>query len=91
MTAQKTGNKIFVKRDYDFDLNCFTLTYTIKVYDVYEVEYKDDRGSYYKTERITVDEFIMTDKTIEQDYNGILSDMWKDIEESYHITNRKYA
>ena len=85
MEAVKTGNKIFVKRDYDFDLNGFTLTYTIKVYDVYEVEYKDDRGSYYKIEHTTVDEFIMTDKDIEIDYNGIMSDMWKDIRIEYNI------
>ena len=85
MEVVKTGNKIFVKRDYDFDLNCFTLTYTIEVYDMYEVEYKDDRGSYYKTEHVTVDEFTMTDEDIDRDYNGIMSDMWKDIRTEYNI------
>lgn len=85
MEAVKTGNKIFVKRDYSFELNGFTLTYSIKVYDIFEVEYKDERGAYYKTEYKTVDEFSVSHKDIEEDYNGILSDMWKDIKEEYNI------
>lgn len=52
---------------------------------MYEVEYKDDRGSYYKTEHITVDEFTMTDEDIDRDYNGIMSDMWNDIRTEYNI------
>ncbi|OFR41656.1 hypothetical protein HMPREF2887_05590 [Streptococcus sp. HMSC071H03] len=91
MKAQKTGNKIFVKRDYSFELNGFLLSYNIKIYDLYDVEYEDERGKYWNTETITIDEFVITDKDIEQEYSGILSDMWKELEETYNITNRKYA
>ena len=79
--------KEFIKRDYDFELNGFTLTYTIKIYDIFDVE---DAGGFWSVKSELVDHFQITDKEIEENYNGNLSLMWKEIEETYNITNKRY-
>ncbi|GEB11601.1 hypothetical protein SEQ01_17920 [Streptococcus equinus] len=79
--------KEFIKRDYDFDLNDFTLTYTIKIYDLYNIQ---DKDGFWSVKSETVDIFQITDKEIEEDYNGIPSRMWRELEEEYNITKKRY-
>lgn len=79
--------KEFIKRDYDFELNGFTLTYTIKIYDIFDME---DADGFWSVKSELVDHFQITDKEIEENYNGNLSLMWKEIEETYNITNKRY-
>lgn len=79
--------KEFIRRDYDFELNGFSLTYTIKIYDIFNVE---DADGFWSVKSELVDNFQITDKEIEEDYNGNISLMWKEIEETYNITNKRY-
>lgn len=88
---KKTGNKELIKRDYDYTVDGFKLTYNIRVFDVYEVEYEDEYGTFWQREEVVIDRFTMTDKEIEKDYNGIYSAMWRELEEEYNITKAMTA
>lgn len=79
--------KIFIKRYYDVEVDGFTLITTIRIWDMFDV----DQGGYYKLEEELVDEFDMSIADIKKDYAGIRCDMFRDIEEEYNITERRYA
>lgn len=79
--------KIFIKRYYDVEVDSFTLITTIRIWDMFDV----DQGGYYKLEEELVDEFDMSIADIKKDYAGIRCDMFRDIEEEYNITERRYA
>lgn len=79
--------KIFIKRYYDVEVDSFTLVTTIRIWDMFDV----DQGGYYKLEEELVDEFDMSIADIKKDYAGIRCDMFRDIEEEYNITERRYA
>ena len=79
--------KIFIKRYYDVEVDSFTLVTTIRIWDMFDV----DQGGYYKPEEELVDEFDMSIADIKKDYAGIRCDMFRDIEEEYNITERRYA
>lgn len=79
--------KIFIKRYYDVEVDGFTLVTTIRIWDMFDV----DQGGYYKLEEELVDEFDMSIADIKKDYAGIRCDMFRDIEEEYNITERRYA
>ena len=79
--------KIFIKHYYDVEVDGFTLVTTIRIWDMFDV----DQGGYYKLEEELVDEFDMSIADIKKDYAGIRCDMFRDIEEEYNITERRYA
>lgn len=79
--------KIFIKRYYDVEVDGFTLITTIRIWDQFDV----DQGGYYKLEEELVDEFDMSIADIKKDYAGIRCDMFRDIEEEYNITERRYT
>ena len=79
--------KIFIKRYYDVEVDGFTLVTTISIWDQFDV----DKGGYYELEEELVDKFDMSIADIKKDYSGIRSDMFRDIEEEYNITERRYA
>lgn len=79
--------KIFIKRYYDVEVDGFTLITTIRIWDMFDV----DQGGYYKLEEELVDEFDMSIADIKKDYAGIRCDMFRDIEEEYNITERRYT
>lgn len=79
--------KIFIKRYYDVEVDGFALVTTIRIWDMFDV----DQGGYYKLEEELVDEFDMSIADIKKDYAGIRCDMFRDIEEEYNITERRYA
>ena len=79
--------KIFIKRYYDVEVDSFTLVTTIRIWDMFDV----DQGGYYKLEEELVDEFDMSIADIKKDYAGIRCDMFRDIEEEYNITERRYT
>jgi hypothetical protein len=81
------GNKIFIKRYYDVEVNGFTLITTIRIIDQFDVE----KGGYYETEEELVDEFDMSIADIKRDYAGIRCDMFREIEEEYNITEKLYT
>lgn len=81
------GNKIFIKRYYDVEVDGFTLVTTIRIWNMFDV----NKGGYYEIEEELVDEFDMSIADIKRDYAGIRCDMFKDIEEEYNITEKLYT